>query len=214
MRLRRYATLLIRRVSSGEVDTGSPSKMRCFEAMAASTSVEAAREVTSMRILMLLAFLMATSAASAAPAKTAVFDLELADLSIEAARGVREDQTHRLELASAELRELLKASPQLQLVDLTPKLDEIRRDAPLYKCNGCEEDIARQLGAELAVTGVVQKTSNLILSIIVTVKDVRSGRVIRAGQVDLRGNTDETWLRGVRWIVKNRILAEPLPIPS
>jgi hypothetical protein len=64
------------------------------------------------------------------------------------------------------------------------------------------------------VSGIVQKTSNLILSFAITVKDVRSGKVIRAGQVDIRGNNDESWLRGVRWVVKNRLLAEPLPIPS
>jgi hypothetical protein len=167
-----------------------------------------------MRVLTVLAFLSAVSAASAEPAKTAVFDLELLDMSQEAERGVREDQTRRLELASAELRQLLEASPQLQLVDLTPKLDVIRQKAPLYKCNGCDEDLAKELGADLAVTGFVQKTSNLILGIAVMMKDVRSGRVIRAGQVDIRGNTDESWLRGIRWLVKNRLLAEPLPIPS
>jgi Protein of unknown function (DUF2380) len=57
----------------------------------------------------------------------------------------------------------------------------------------------------------VQQPSNLILSFVVEVTEVNSGRRVRAGQVDIRGNTDETWLRGVRWIVKNRLLAEPLP---
>jgi hypothetical protein len=167
-----------------------------------------------MRVLVLLTLLLGVPAASAEPAKTAVFGLELIDTSQEAERGVREDQTRRLDLASAELRGLLAASPQLQLVDLTPKLDAIRQKAPLHKCNGCDEDLARELGADLAVTGVVQKTSNLILSFAITVKEARSGKVIRAGQVDIRGNTDDNWLRGIRWIVRNRLLAEPLPIPS
>jgi hypothetical protein len=38
--------------------------------------------------------------------------------------------------------------------------------------------------------------------------------VVRAGQVDIRGNNDEMWLRGVRWLVKNRLLTEPLPDKS
>ncbi len=61
------------------------------------------------------------------------------------------------------------------------------------------------------MSGIIQKTSNLILSFAVVIKDVKTGKTIRGGQVDIRGNTDDTWLRGVRWIVKNRLLAEPLP---
>jgi hypothetical protein len=40
----------------------------------------------------------------------------------------------------------------------------------LFKCNGCDEDLAKALGADLAVSGYVQKTSNLILAFVVTVK--------------------------------------------
>jgi hypothetical protein len=148
--------------------------------------------------------------AGAAP-RTAVFDFELLDMSQEAGQGPRADETHRLELASAELRSLLKSSGAVDLVDVTPQAAALQSKAPLYKCNGCDEDVAKALGADLAIAGFVQKTSNLILSFVVTVKDVRSGQVVRAGQADIRGNTDETWLRGVRWIVKNRLLAEPLP---
>ena len=52
-----------------------------------------------------------------------------------------------------------------------------------------------------------------VLSGEATVRDLDHGteEVVRAGQADIRGNTDETGLRGVRWIVKNRLLAEPLP---
>jgi hypothetical protein len=166
-----------------------------------------------MRALAFLALLIAAPAA-AEPARTAVFDLELVDTSQEAERGVREDQTRRLEMASAELRSLLGSSPQIRIVDTAPQREAIAAKEPLTKCNGCDEDIGRALGADLIVTGIVQKTSNLILSFAVTVKDLHSGKVIRAGQVDIRGNTDESWLRGVRWLVKNRLLAEPLPVPS
>jgi hypothetical protein len=168
-----------------------------------------------MRLLALLfLILLAGSAQAAQPARTAVFAIELVDTSQEAERGVREDQLRRLNLATAELSKLLSGSPQLHLIDIAPQQELIAAKAPLNKCNGCEEDIAKALGADLFVSGVIQKTSNLILSFAITVKDVRSGKVIRAGQVDIRGNTDDTWLRGIRWVVKNRLLAEPLQIPS
>src|SRR4051794_22344466 len=160
-------------------------------------------------------FLLAASccaqSAAAQPRKAAVFDLELVDTSQEAAAGERADQTARTALASAELRRLLAESGQLQVMDLAPFAAKIQVKSPLSKCNGCAEDLAREAGADIAVTGIVQKTSNLILSFAIEIKDVKSGMPIRGGQADIRGNTDETWLRGVRWIVKNRLLAEPLP---
>lgn len=161
--------------------------------------------------ILLAVSIIAAGAAEARPYKVAVFDLELIDTSLE---GERTDQARRVELASNELRRLLEASEQIELVTLEPKAAEIEEKSPLHKCNGCEEDIARALGADLEVTSVVQKTSNLILSFTITVKDVSSGKVVRAGSTDIRGNTDEMWLRGVRYLVKNRLLEAPLPLPE
>ncbi len=176
-----------------------------------------------MRNLVRLAFLLASlplgnvlpaGGAVAAPARTVVLDIELLDMSQEGERGARADETRRLAMASEELRKLLGASDQIALVDTAPQAADIRAKAPIFKCNGCEEDIGRALGADLVVSGHIQKTSNLILSFVVTVKEVQTGRVVRAAQVDIRGNDDGTWLRGVRWMVKNRLLAEPLPTRS
>jgi hypothetical protein len=165
---------------------------------------------TRFGLVLLLAASCCGTSGAAEPLKAAVFDLELVDTSQEAERGERADQTARIALVSAELRRLLADSGQVQVVDLTSWAAQIQDKSPLSKCNGCVEDLAREARADLAVSGIVQKTSNLILSFVVEVTEVSSGRV-RAGQVDIRGNTDETWLRGVRWIVKNRLLAEPLP---
>jgi hypothetical protein len=164
-----------------------------------------------MRTAIILVMLAWAGAVWAEPAKTVVFDVELLDTSQEGVGGVRADEAQRAALVSEELRNLLRASEQFHLIDTAPQAAAIREKAPLYKCNGCEEDIAKALGAELEVTGLVQKTSNLILSFLVTIKDVQTGKVIRAAQADIRGNNDETWLRGIRYLVKNRLLAEPLP---
>ena len=164
-----------------------------------------------MRIPVFLCLCLMSAPVLAEPAKTAVFDIEPINTSEEA---TRPDEVQRVALVSKELRTLLEASDQLQLVDLGPQADVIRKQVPLHKCNGCEQDIAKALGADVSVSGVVQKTSNLILSFAITITDVASGKAIRGGQVDIRGNTDSDWLRGVRWVVKNRLLAEPLPIRS
>jgi hypothetical protein len=104
-----------------------------------------------------LGLVLLPALARAAPAKVAVFDLELLDMSQEgAANGIRADETQRLALASNELRQLLRASDQIQEVDLAPQAAAIRDKAPLFKCNGCADDLAKALGADLAVSGHVE----------------------------------------------------------
>ncbi|MXQ12083.1 DUF2380 domain-containing protein [Microvirga makkahensis] len=153
-----------------------------------------------------------SSGAAAEEFKTVVFDIELVDTSQAAELGIRNDQIQRLQLVSDELRTLLQASPQIELIDTAPKREDVTQKAPLHKCSGCAEDLAKDLGADLVVSGIVQKTSDLILSFAVTIKDAHSGKIVRGGQADIRGNTDESWLRGIRWLVKNRLLAEPISV--
>jgi hypothetical protein len=45
--------------------------------------------------------------------------------------------------------------------------------------------------------------SNLILNINVEVRNVATGGTVYAKSVDMRGNTDEAWLRGARRLVDN-----------
>jgi hypothetical protein len=52
--------------------------------------------------------------------------------------------------------------------------------------------LARRIGAELAITGTVQKVSNLILNMNIYVRDASSGATTAAMSADMRGNTDET----------------------
>src|SRR5262249_9690849 len=77
----------------------------------------------------------------------------------------------------------------------------------LYACGGCDIQLARRLGAELAITGTVQKVSNLILNMNIYVRDASSGATIAAMSADMRGNTDQTWSRTLNWLVHNRLLA-------
>jgi Protein of unknown function (DUF2380) len=68
--------------------------------------------------------------------------------------------------------------------------------------------LAQRIGAELAITGTVQKVSNLILNMMnIYVRDASSGASIAAMSADMRGNTDETWSRTLDWLVRNRLLA-------
>ena len=132
--------------------------------------------------------------------KVAVFDLELVDTSDE---GNDPAQTQRLKLTSAKLRDLLSANGQYDIVDTAPAAGQIEAAGYLWSCNGCEIEIARDLGADLALIGTVRKVSSLILYISLFMTDAHTGEPVRMHRVSIRGNTDESWFRGVRYLVRN-----------
>ena len=75
----------------------------------------------------------------------------------------------------------------------------------LRACNGCELDIGKRLGADLVLTAWVQKVSNLILNINIEIKRVASGQTILNKSVDIRGNTDQSWSRGISYMVRDMV---------
>lgn len=152
---------------------------------------------------MLLAIGLAPVAATAQQ-RTAVFDIEIYDTSGE---GAPADRPQRLRRISDELSDLFAAAPGYRLVDLSEAAGRIAALGHRYGCNGCEAAIAREHGAEVYVTGLIHKISTLILTIRITVHDAETGAVKVAGTADIRGDNDRAWSHGVRWLMRNRILA-------
>jgi hypothetical protein len=158
-----------------------------------------------------LSLVVATTSAQAG-ARAAVFEFDLIDDSQEGeADGVRADQTKRLVMISEELVKAIKADGRYEPVDLTPIAADIERLRPIYKCNQCEDDLARKVNADFLFIGTVQKVSNLILNLNLYVRDVKAGKIIQVMSSDIRSNTDESWLRGVRYVIKNQLFAEKRP---
>jgi hypothetical protein len=149
-------------------------------------------------------------AAHAAPLKAAVFNFELVDSSQEGEMdGVRADQTRRLDETTSQVRDALKAAG-VELVDPSGANEQLKDVKALHDCLKCAQKAAQTVGADLAVIGHVQKVSNLILNINVQIVDARSGRTVRGGSADIRGNTEESWTRGTKYLMKNTILKQPL----
>jgi hypothetical protein len=141
---------------------------------------------------------------AAEPPRVAVFDFSLMNTSPAPTTEAEQERLRRL---SGELRELLAASGRYALVDLGPVREEMREAPSIRDCNGCELALAKTLGADLAAYGWVQKVSNLILNINLVIEDARTGKRLDAASVDIRGNTDESWDRGLRFLVRERVLA-------
>jgi hypothetical protein len=150
--------------------------------------------------------LVLPAAARAAAVRAAVFPFELDDTSLTgAAEGPRPADAARLARLDAQLRAALAGSGRYRLVDTAPVAPALAARS-LRGCDACAAALARRLGAQVSVNGWVQKVSELILNINLVVRDADSGRMLRAGSVDIRGNTDESWTRGLAWLLRHRIL--------
>lgn len=149
------------------------------------------------RVVLLLSMLVSLVPLHAAePPKLAVFDFEMIDTSLPG----------QFYGPQALIRKELGESGKFQIVDIAP-VNAAAHQSNLQACGGCDVKLAQQLNADLDISGVVQKVSNLILNINVYLRDVHTGRLVTAASVDMRGNTDESWSRATRYLIRERLLA-------
>lgn len=158
------------------------------------------QSVTPLLLAALLLYSPPTPAAGSIP--IVVFELELIDGSLE---GRHPDHDARIEQTTETLRELFARDGRFRLMDPAPAAEAIDRLGPLHGCNGCEVDMARKLGARYAVLSRVQKVSSLILGMEITVVDARTGDTVQLEKVSIRGDTDESWIRGARYMFKHNL---------
>ena len=158
--------------------------------------------------------LMVLSPARADPPKVAVFDFEFFDTSLQGeVDGSRADEQGRLMRAGDQLRRALAESGKFVVLDIAP-VNAAAHGSHLQACGGCDVWYAQQLGADLAVTGMVQKVSNLILTMNIYLRDAHTGRLVSSMNADIRGNTDESWSRGIAFLVRNRLLVPNYGAPQ
>jgi CubicO group peptidase (beta-lactamase class C family) len=161
----------------------------------------------------LVAFVTVTVCASseantqrpASPPKLVVLDVELSG-DVGGTELVPEHQA-RLKLASAKLRESLARTGLYQLVDSAAArstIEELRsRYRYLHDCNGCDRDIARQLGADQVLVAWVNRVSALILSLTYEFHDVETGQITARKSFGFRGDNDTSWTRAIDYMVRD-----------
>ena len=163
-------------------------------------------------LLSMLASLVPLHAAE--PPKLAVFDFEMIDTSLPGQfYGPQADEHDRLLRVGDLVRKELGESGKFQIVDIAP-VNVAAHQSNLQACGGCDVKLAQQLNADLDITGVVQKVSNLILNINIYLRDVHTGRLVTAVSADMRGNTDESWSRATRYLIRERLLAPNYGAPQ
>ena len=158
---------------------------------------------------LIAAFAAAPVLAASTPPRVAVFNFELLDTSLDGQmQGTRPEETARVDHLARRLRDALAASGRYVIAP-TDAVDARARAQNLQACGGCDREMAREIGADIAITGQVQKVSNLILNMNIYMRDVASGKIVAVASADMRGNTEESWTRTLDWLIRNRLLAEP-----
>ena len=135
--------------------------------------------------------------------KVAFFGFEMISTS-----GAEASEAERLRLTrlDAVLEEMLKASCRFEIMPIPEALAaKIAKEIKFSTCNACEVEFAREIGADIAAFGTVQKVSNLILNENLYLRR-SDGAPFFAQSVDIRGNTDESWERGLRYMLNNHLL--------
>lgn len=174
--------------------------------MRASRRAKAYCQYTAALLIALLALAPAhfTAAESIHKTKLLVLDLELVgDLSDTSLASEHEE---RMRSVSNLLRQELSKLPAYEIVDQTPAkahIESLRAVQYLYKCNGCEIDVAVELGADQVLVAWVHRVSQLILSLTYEIREVPSGRALKRKSFDFRGDNDTGWSRAVTYMVND-----------
>jgi hypothetical protein len=161
---------------------------------------------TLLQNLVLSALLLAVGPAAAAEKlKVAFFGFEMFNTSPLPTSPEEKARIARIEEV---LREMMTASGRYEFVAIPEALrKKIAESAKITGCNGCQLDWAMEAGADIAAFGLVQKVSNLILNENLYM-DRTDGSAFFSRSVDIRGNTDESWERGMRYLIGNYLLKE------
>lgn len=94
-----------------------------------------------------------------------------------------------------------------QFIEIDPEMKKrVATGQPPGECGGCEVDFGKELGTERVAWIRVQKVSNLILNMNVYIADVKANEMVFVRSVDMRGNTDESWERSIKYLLKNYLL--------
>jgi hypothetical protein len=139
--------------------------------------------------------------------KLAVFEFELEDFS-GGAGIIAESADDRAQLhqATEDVRRLLTQSGHYSLVDVASVDAQPAKDHELRKCNGCDAALAKNLGADQSLVGIVTRITRTDYAVTFRLRNAQTGAVIAVEQTDLRIGANYSWNRGAMWLIQRRLL--------
>ena len=166
----------------------------------------------SLAILALGLTLSSSVGADSTPApavKIAVFEFEFEDLSPAASLlNKTTNRTATMDKVSSEARRELTESGRYSVIDASNVDAKAVTSRSLRTCDGCEAAIARQLGADQSLIGVVRSVTQTDYYVGIQIRDARTGKLIDQQAANFAGGEDG-WPSGVRMLIKHQILVSP-----
>ncbi len=139
--------------------------------------------------------------------KIAVFGFELQDVSPAGALGKVTTSEASLQKATTAAREELKNSGRYGIVSIDGVDAKPARGRALRDCDGCEAEIARKLGAQQTMIGIVQRVTQTDYYVVVVMRDASTGKIVNAQVANFAGG-EEGRASGVRRIIKRQVLPQ------
>ncbi|QIP09295.1 DUF3280 domain-containing protein [Bradyrhizobium symbiodeficiens] len=141
--------------------------------------------------------------ATPAPVTLAVFEFELEDTTAASVGASAASDASYLAEVTGGVREALGQSGRYRIVDVGR---EAATAGALRDCGGCEAAIAKGLGADQSLIGVVRRVSRTEYTLGFQVRDAGTGAVLARGDSGLRLGADYSWTRGAVRLVKDRLV--------
>lgn len=148
-----------------------------------------------------------SQAAAPTPTKLAVFDFELEDTSAGAAAPgeTASDVTGLADTTSA-VRRVLAQAGRYQLIDVGAANGAAVNAHAMHDCGDCDAKIAKRLGADQSLVGVIRRVSRMEYTVRFEVRDAKTGAVVADGESGLRMGANYSWSRGAVRLVQDRLL--------
>jgi hypothetical protein len=148
----------------------------------------------------------AASASAPAPVKIVVFGFELEDDSPAALLlDKRTSRSATLERATDEAGHELVQSGRFSIVDGNTSAAKAVKEKTLRNCDGCEAQLALELGAQQSLIGVVRTVTQTDYYVLIRIRDAHSGKVLDQEEANFAGD-DTGWPSGVRMLIKHQVL--------
>ncbi|MCU7864906.1 MAG: DUF3280 domain-containing protein [Candidatus Thiodiazotropha sp. (ex Lucinoma borealis)] len=140
--------------------------------------------------------------------KIAVFDFELDDRSFSG--GIIDQDSidsENLKISTEEVRRMLEASGRYSIVDVSSAAGGVLSAGGILHCNGCEGPLAKKLGADQSMIGIIARVSRTEYSVQILVRNTQTGAIVSNVFTGLRMGANYSWPRGAKWLMKNKILS-------
>src|SRR5262245_20055198 len=172
-------------------------------------SASAHRALAASVAAALIVFAIQTSeAADPGSVKIAVFDFELNDASAGGGIiGQDAVDTENLGKSTEEARRMLSASGRYSVVDTGSVAGEVVSAGGIQHCNGCDGPLAKKLGADQSMIGVLTRVNRTEYTLQILVRDAQTGAVVSNNVTVRRKVANYAWPPGAKWLMENRILS-------